>query len=300
MNRHSSRLNTNNPIREDQIAYETGTHWVLEIQPGRFEVYKSGVTHSIRCAQIGPYPEPGRAKARAIEECDRRSGMGPTEVLTSGKPDGSGRFPLSAQARERLQLEQSALQRIYHMETQDLAFGVLSLARQARAYCQFGPEDSVYDSQLLWRAIPELARRLGVRETTPEEQSTHWARLSDSALRARLASCLFNASDKPTITPSGGSRNPWCWSLLMHTPCNGNPVAMAMDRLCPPNLEDRQDPLVRHMLEVGALRGQSGAMWSPDWMLQRPDDREEAASDLTPETTPNPADGLQNLSEMTT
>lgn len=61
--------------REDQIIYETGSHWVLEARPGYFEVYQTGATHSVRCAQIGPYPEPGRAKARAITECDRRSTM---------------------------------------------------------------------------------------------------------------------------------------------------------------------------------------------------------------------------------
>lgn len=57
--------------REEQIAYETKSHWVLEVKPGYFEIYKTGITHSTRCGIIGPYNEPGRARSRAIEECDR-------------------------------------------------------------------------------------------------------------------------------------------------------------------------------------------------------------------------------------
>ena len=59
--------------REEQIVYETKSHWVLEVKPGYFEVNKTGITHSTRCAIIGPYNEPGRARRRAIEECDRRT-----------------------------------------------------------------------------------------------------------------------------------------------------------------------------------------------------------------------------------
>jgi hypothetical protein len=75
--------------REDQIAYETQTHWVLEAKPGYFEVYKTGLTHSTRCARVGPFDEPDRARLRAIEECDRRT----AEALAQAEPSASGGRP---------------------------------------------------------------------------------------------------------------------------------------------------------------------------------------------------------------
>lgn len=58
--------------RENQIAYEGAHHWVLELAPGRFEVYRTGVTHSTRCAQVSNTANPEAARARAIAECKRR------------------------------------------------------------------------------------------------------------------------------------------------------------------------------------------------------------------------------------
>ena len=56
-------------IRESDIVYERGTYWVLRVKTG-FEVYRNGITHSTRCAQIGFQGEKGRQ--RAIEEINRR------------------------------------------------------------------------------------------------------------------------------------------------------------------------------------------------------------------------------------
>ncbi len=56
-------------IKESDIVYESGEHWVLKIKSG-FEVYKNGVTHSTRCAEIGWKGEKGLNKA--IAECKRR------------------------------------------------------------------------------------------------------------------------------------------------------------------------------------------------------------------------------------
>lgn len=64
---------------EGNIAYENATHWVLDDPKKKFlEVYRTGFTHSERCAQIGR----GLADPlqRAIEEADRRhSLMAPAE-----------------------------------------------------------------------------------------------------------------------------------------------------------------------------------------------------------------------------
>ncbi len=59
---------------EDNIAYENSTHWVLDDPKKKFlEVYRIGLTHSERCAQIGRgLPDPLQ---RAIEEADRRHAL---------------------------------------------------------------------------------------------------------------------------------------------------------------------------------------------------------------------------------
>lgn len=54
------------------VIYEIGQFWVLKVKTG-FEVYKDGVTHSVRCAQIGWTDEQG--EKRAIAEADRRHSL---------------------------------------------------------------------------------------------------------------------------------------------------------------------------------------------------------------------------------
>ena len=55
--------------KESDIMHETKNYWVLRLQKG-FEVYKKGITHSTRCAQIGFSGEKGLN--RAIFECNKR------------------------------------------------------------------------------------------------------------------------------------------------------------------------------------------------------------------------------------
>lgn len=59
--------------KESDIAYESGDYWVLRTTSCRFngyEVYKTGITHSTRCAVIGYAGEIGLNKA--IAEVSRR------------------------------------------------------------------------------------------------------------------------------------------------------------------------------------------------------------------------------------
>lgn len=58
--------------KEEDIVFESGNHWVLRV-PSGYEVYKIGVTHSTRCAQIGYRGEEGLR--RAIQEVERREGQ---------------------------------------------------------------------------------------------------------------------------------------------------------------------------------------------------------------------------------
>lgn len=54
----------------DQIAYETKDFWVLDVGSRGFEVYRTGITHSTRVAQIGLGETLGLP--RAIAEANKR------------------------------------------------------------------------------------------------------------------------------------------------------------------------------------------------------------------------------------
>ena len=56
-------------MKLSDIKYETKNYWVKKTKHG-FEVYKTGVTHSTRCAIIGWSGEKGLNKA--ITEADKR------------------------------------------------------------------------------------------------------------------------------------------------------------------------------------------------------------------------------------
>ncbi len=58
-------------MRLSNIKYENATHWVLSVKTG-YEVYKTGVTHSTRCARIG-WPNSDKGLNRAIIEADKRN-----------------------------------------------------------------------------------------------------------------------------------------------------------------------------------------------------------------------------------
>jgi len=57
-------------LKESDILYEKGRYWVMKALKGGYEVYKTGITHSTRCAQIGFPGEVGLERAKT--EIDRR------------------------------------------------------------------------------------------------------------------------------------------------------------------------------------------------------------------------------------
>jgi hypothetical protein len=68
-NRYSSQWRAENA--PEKVLYEVGDFWVSKAKDGGFEVYKTGLTHSTRVAQIGYEGETGLQKAKA--EADRRA-----------------------------------------------------------------------------------------------------------------------------------------------------------------------------------------------------------------------------------
>ena len=59
-------------MKLSDVMHETPDYWVLRVKNG-FEVYKTGITHSVRCAQIGWRGQKGLD--RAITECSKRQAL---------------------------------------------------------------------------------------------------------------------------------------------------------------------------------------------------------------------------------
>lgn len=57
--------------RERDIVFEIGAHFVIRAPKG-YEVYRQGLTHATRVAQIGQGYGGNRALDRAIQEAERR------------------------------------------------------------------------------------------------------------------------------------------------------------------------------------------------------------------------------------
>lgn len=60
-------------LKESDIKYELGQHWVYQKANGSYEVYRNGITHSTRVAIIGFKGQDGFD--RAVAECKRREGV---------------------------------------------------------------------------------------------------------------------------------------------------------------------------------------------------------------------------------
>jgi hypothetical protein len=59
-----------NISREDNIIFETQTHYVYKTGIGRYEIRKHNGTHSLRVGLIDMPDEDDDAKTRAIELCN--------------------------------------------------------------------------------------------------------------------------------------------------------------------------------------------------------------------------------------
>lgn len=68
-------------IKERDIIFESGKYWVLDAKQKGFEVYKTGITYSTRCAVIGWTGQVGIDKAK--QEIKRRQEADDRAVLHS-------------------------------------------------------------------------------------------------------------------------------------------------------------------------------------------------------------------------
>ena len=173
------------------------------------------------------------------------------------------RFPLSSEARERMQQDQREAARLYGLTNAWLAAALLAAARQAQAASpDLDPSEPTYESRLIWGIVPELARRLGVVKLTTKEIDWEIRELSNYQLRLRAGYTIKNiaCSARPG------------WRTLTRDMGNGNGVVYAIDRLCPGRMGDREDPVVRSLTELSLCRGRPYAgIWTPALNLPAPE-----------------------------
>lgn len=174
---------------------------------------------------------------------------------------------------ERLASEKAELARLHGLPDLELGEELLKLARKAREEnprLLSDPDRPSYSPAFVWHVIPEVAKRLGCSVDPDEARAPDIAGISDRELRETVGHYLANATLNYGLDLHELERQdnqPRAIDYLEHEACNGNPVAIAIDRICPPAPEgqDQDDRLARRIREVGRyVDGVQVAMWSPE------------------------------------
>jgi len=161
------------------------------------------------------------------------------------------------------------LVRIYRLPTRWLAEEILRLARRTRE--QFSDRlpaanrNVNYECSLVWDVVPEVAKRLGSRSLGPLEACDPRVSGCDNfILREYAGICLTFSSLRRWVNQSAEDLS--AAAILLHDITEGNPVAIALDRLQPPdNSTSHQDLIVRQMRQWSRARGlRETAAWRPD------------------------------------
>lgn len=205
------------------------------------------------------------------------------------------RIKLPPEARARLDAVTQELDRLFGLEDRWLGEEILRLARDARALLDthFPTEHVGYDQFLVSDLAPEIARRLGAKPNADESQNVAIRASSDREIRERLGRYFNNMRiaekgyELRHMMESAGKEVPTYYALdiLGHEFVNGNPLAMAVDRICTPAPadSDRDDWIARHTREISRNRGHAEtAVWTPalNARVPRHDDEEDCVIDL--------------------
>lgn len=174
---------------------------------------------------------------------------------------------LSPELREKIDAEAREIERIYGLPDRWLAEELLRLVRAVRSRTEYAsrrPDSDTYNSTLLWDVIPEVARRLGGRLGLNESADADIRRSEGEAFRNFVSICITNVSTGYLSEASRGELlDPV--SILFHSFYNGNPVAIALDRVVPP-APDSGDFLAKEMFTVSERRGHEPApSWRPEF-----------------------------------
>lgn len=163
---------------------------------------------------------------------------------------------LSPDLREQIDGDRRETVRLYGLAPRWLARYLLTTVREIRKQSSFGPYDCVYDPQLFWNLVPELAYRLGEQHFTVDERSDPEVRqLSDEQLRFNTLLALQHTSAQ-TYWRCAGARVFFC------DVANGNPVVFALDHLVKPSPDDWA---AKHVMNVAHHRGitECNGTWTP-------------------------------------
>jgi hypothetical protein len=171
---------------------------------------------------------------------------------------------LSSEDILKLQIVSSEMKRIFELPDRFLGREILRLARQARledperlgkATCNF------YENTAVWSVLPGIAKKLGETGFTADEKAEMlYIPEKNDEFREYVGAFLTNSQFKNTA-----GLNTIASKLLSHDVANGNPVAMAMDRISPP-VPDSNDNVVRLVREVSRSRfgDERFSSWSPE------------------------------------
>ncbi len=174
---------------------------------------------------------------------------------------------LTDDQRARIEATRWEMERLFALPDRFLARELLKMARQARAAIvdveprMHDPFDPTYDVSFLWHAVPEVAARLGETSFLANERRSPWLADTDGQdFRDRVGGWIQNVEIGRRHGHDGG-RVPNACLLLAHDPCNGNPVAIALDRIAPPGRSSTDWP-ARHLREVGRTRFDQDEEWT--------------------------------------
>lgn len=180
-------------------------------------------------------------------------------------------FAISSEIRARVADEASEIERIFNLPDRWLGAEILRLTRLVRNGTEYANPylPGSYNGLILWQALPELARRLGAPIDRNEARDPRFREAQGQAFRDIIGICITNVDTRLLDRDwPGEDRDPV--GILFHNWCNGNPGAIALDRLVAP-LDDSADPLARAIREVSKARGHAvvGA-WAP-YLQSRPE-----------------------------
>lgn len=166
----------------------------------------------------------------------------------------------------------SEMRRIFELGDIWLARELLRLARTTRrsAPSLLGNPNGEADlAALVWHVVPEVARRLGAKDLHPNESSVCELRVAGRAVFRRAVGRHLKACEANGEAWNGFGR-PSCLTILTNPIVDGNPTAMALDRVFPPSGElDFDDWIACSVRRASRNRNHEERIsWHPD--LQSP------------------------------
>lgn len=152
------------------------------------------------------------------------------------------KFPLSPEISAKIKRENSITATHYGLDNLSLAIAILGLCRQLRAlYVEAGRADSirqdypVYDGDLVWNVLPDLAWRLGLQNRSKyvegERRNSRVLTLNGAEYRRYVWSVLRNSNIRSLRDYKRHTTN--AAGLLDRESINGNIVEIALQRLYP-------------------------------------------------------------------